>query len=762
MIGAAQRRKEDDRLLTGRTSWTASIRPPGLLHLVFLRSPLAHAVLTRVDVTAALARPGVVAACTGEDLQLGPDGIRTLGFVRGGPNPVQQPLAVGRVRYPGEPVVALVARDATQAADALEAIEVDYEPLPVVGDARGALTSDVLVHESMAGNVCSTEQRGQGDVDAAMARCDVVVHRRLALPRVAPVAMEPRATVAAPEGDGYVVWSSTQTPHLVRHELSRASGIPAERLRVVAPDVGGAFGGKVCTYAEDIVALELARRLGRPVGWTATRSEDLATTAHGRVVEQDVTIGATRDGRLLALKVELLSDIGAYYSPVGPGCALEAGGMYPGIYRFEAFSLTGTAVHTNRTPVGAYRGAGRPEATFAIERAVDEVAAELGLDPVELRRRNWATDFPFDSVGGETYDVGDHAAATDRALELFGYPALRAEQQERRDRADPVQLGIGVCTYVEVCGGSIQIAKDAREAASVRLLPSGSAEVTVGSSPYGTGHATSWSQLVGDVLGVPFDQVRVIHGDTATAPLGFDSYGSRSLVVVGAAVHQAATETRSKAMAVAAELLEADLADLELVDGVFGVKGVPTATVTLREVALRSYDGVGGAEPGLASVCGSRSGTQTYPHGTHLVAAEVDTETGLVRLRSYVAVDDVGVVVNPLIVDGQVHGGVAQGIGEALYEEVAYDEAGNLVTATLVDLTPPAAADLPAFVTDRTCTPSPATPLGVKGAGEAGAIGSLAAVVNSVHDAVRHLGVTDVPVPCTPERVWRAVSDSRS
>ncbi|MDQ1614284.1 MAG: aerobic carbon-monoxide dehydrogenase large subunit, partial [Actinomycetota bacterium] len=706
--------------------------------------------------------PGVVAGYTGRDLDLGPEGIRTLGFARGKPNPIQQPLAVDKVRYPGEPVAALVGRDLAQVLDALEAVEVDYEHLPVVGDARSALTGDVLVHDNISGNVCSTHEQGMGDIDAVLARSDIVVRRRLALPRVAPIAMEPRATVAAPEGDGYTVWSSTQTPHLLRHELAEATGIPADRLRVIAPDVGGAFGGKVCTYAEDIIALEVARRLGRPVGWTATRSEDLATTAHGRVVEQDVTIGATSEGRLLALKVDLLSDVGAYYSPVGPGSAIGGAGMYPGIYRFEAFALTGAAVLTNRAPVGAYRGAGRPEATFAIERAVDEVAAELGVDPVELRRRNWVTEFPYESVGGETFDVGDHAAATDRALGLLDYAGLRAEQQARRDRTDPVQLGIGVCTYVEVCGGSIEITEDAREAASVRLLPTGGAEVTVGSSPYGTGHATSWSQLVEDVLGVPVDQVRVIHGDTAMAPLGFDSYGSRSLVVVGAAVHQAATETRRKAVAVAAELLEADASDLELIAGAFRVKGVPSATVPLREVALASYDGVGGAEPGLPSVCGSRSGTLTYPHGTHLVAAEVDTQTGFVRLRRYVAVDDVGVVVNPLIVDGQVHGGVAQGIGEALYEEAAYDESGNLVTATLVDLTPPAAPDLPAFVTDRTCTPSPATPLGVKGAGEAGAIGSLAAVVNAVHDAVRHLGVTEVPVPCTPERVWRAIADARS
>ncbi|HEX6919558.1 MAG TPA: xanthine dehydrogenase family protein molybdopterin-binding subunit [Actinomycetes bacterium] len=760
MIGDPQRRKEDDRLVTGRTTWTANVRPPGTLHVAFLRSPVPHGRLRRVDVAGVLGRPGVVAAYTGDDLTLGPQGIRTIGRDRSRPQPVQQPLAVGTVRYPGEPVVAVVARTAAAAADALEAVEVDYEPLPVVGDARAALTSPVLVHDHVPGNVCFEHEQAAGDLAAAVAAADVVVRRRFALPRVAPVAMEPRCVVAGPDGDGFTVWSSTQTPHIVRHELARATGLPAARLRVVAPDVGGAFGGKVCTYAEDIVVLEAARRLGRPVAWTATRSEDLAATTHGRVIEQEVSVAATRDGRLLGLEVRLVADVGAYISPVGAGSALGGATMYPGIYRFEAYSLTATGVLTNRTPVGAYRGAGRPEATYAIERAVDEVAAELGIDPVELRRRNWVTEFPYASLGGETYDVGDHAASTERALALFGYDELRTEQRARRAAGDPVQLGIGVSTYVEACGGEIQYARDARETATVRLLPTGGAEVVVGSSPYGTGHATSWSQLVSGVLGVPFDDVRVIHGDTATAPHGFDSYGSRSLIVVGAAVHEAALRTRDKARALAAELLEADPADLELVEGAFRVKGTPTAAVALREVALRSYDGAAGAEPGLTSVCGSRAGTLTYPHGCHLAAVEVDTETGHVRVRRYVAVDDVGTVVNPLIVDGQVHGGVAQGIGEALYEEIAYDGAGNLVTSTLADLTVPAAPDLPSFVTDRTCTPSPATPLGAKGAGEAGAIAAVPAVVGAVHDALRHLGVGEVAVPCTPERVWRALHRS--
>ena len=758
MIGDPVRRKEDDHLVTGRTTWTASVRPLGTLHLAFLRSPVAHGRLQHLDVSRAVAEPGVVAVLTGEELRLGDHGF--VGISSDDTTPVHQPLAVGIVRFPGEPVAAVIARSAAEAVDALAAIDVDYDPLPAVGDAASALTSDALVHDAMEGNICFTHEQSAGDVAAAFVDADVVVRRQFSLARVAPAAMEPRSVVAAPDGDGYTVWTSTQTPHILRYELARATGMPEASLRVVAPDVGGGFGGKVCTYVEDLVVLQAARRLGRPVAWNATRSEDLATTAHGRVVVQEVALAATAQGRLLGLDVALLSDVGAYVSPVGPGAAGVTSDFLTGIYRIDACAVRVTGVFTNRTPVGAYRGFGRPEAAFAIERILDELAAELDVDPIELRRRNWITEFPHTTVGGLTLDVGDYGAATDRALALFDYPGLRAEQQRRRATGGVVQLGIGVSTYIEACGGGIKYSDEAQETASVRLLPTGGAEVTVGTSPFGTGHATSWSQLVAHVLGVPFADVRVIHGDTASAPHGFGSYGSRSLVVGGAAVHAAAVRTRRKATELAAEMLEAAAGDLELLDGVFGVKGTPGATVSLAAVALQSYQAGDGVEPGLGSVCGSDLDTETFPAGTHLAAVEVDTETGFVRVLRYVAVDDVGNVVNPLIVDGQIHGGVAQGIGEALFEEMAYDDDGNLMTPSFSELTIPAASDLPSFLTDRTCTPSPATALGSKGVGEAGAIGSLAAVVNAVHDAVRHLGVRDLEVPCTPERVWRALHDT--
>jgi carbon-monoxide dehydrogenase large subunit len=755
MIGDPVRRKEDDHLVTGRTTWTANVRPTGTLHLAFLRSPVAHARLVHLDVGGAAAVPGVVAVLTSKDLGLDARGF--VGTMTGRRSPAHQPLVADVVRFPGEPVAAVIARDAATAVDALSAIEVDYEPLPTVGDAEAALTSATLVHENINGNICFTREQSAGDVAGAFAGAGVVVRRRFSLARVSTAAMEPRSVVAAPEGDGYVVWTSTQTPQIVRYELARAAGLPEALLRVVAPDVGGGFGGKIAAYMEDFVVLQAARRLGRPVAWNATRGEDLATTCHGRVLVQDIAVAATTEGRLLGLDVGLTADVGAYVSPVGPGSAMGGSELYSGIYRFDAYVLRATGVYTNRAPVGAYRGAGRPEASFAIERVLDELAAELDLDPIELRRRNWISEFPHTIVSGLTVDVGDYVAATDRAIELFDYAGLRAEQQRRRAAGDVVQLGIGVSAYIEACGGGVKYADDAEETASVRLLPTGGAEVIVGTTAFGTGHATSWSQLVSGVLGVPLADVRVIHGDTASAPHGFGSYGSRSLVVGGAAVHAAALRTRDKAMNLAAEMLEASVGDLELVDGVFGVKGTPSATVTLAAVALHSYQAGGAVEPGLGSVCGSNLDTETYPAGTHLAAVEVDTETGHVRVLRFVAVDDVGNVVNPMLVDGQIHGGVAQGIGEALFEEMAYDDDGNLVTSSLSELTIPAASDLPSFITDRICTPSPATPLGSKGVGEAGAIGSLPAVVNAVHDAVRHLGVRDLDVPCTPERVWRAL-----
>ncbi len=776
-IGRARRRKEDAKLVTGQTTWTDNIQMPGMLHLAVLRSPMAHAKITQLDVGPALQRPGVIAAYTADDLGAGDIALPCAWPVTPDlVHPDHHPLAVDEVRHVGDPVAVVVARDRYQAADALEAVEVDYEPLPAVVDMDEALKDQTLVHADKGTNKAYVWTFANGDTDAAFTDAPVVVRRRYIQQRLLPTAMEPRAVVVAPiaAADEYTVYSATQIPHILRIMLAMVTGIAEHKIRVVAPDVGGGFGSKLDVYAEEVLALLVAKKLGRPVKWTESRSENYQATIHGRDQIQDLEAAFDSDGRLRGLRVDLKADMGAYFQLVTPGIPLFGAFMFNAIYKMDAYSFTCTGVFTTKTPTDAYRGAGRPEATFGIERLMDDAAAEFGMDPLELRRRNWIThqEFPYTTIAGLTYDSGNYEAATDKALALFGYDALRREQQERRDRHDPVQLGIGVSTYTEMCGlapsrvlGSLSYGAGGWEAASVRMLPTGKVEVVTGTSPHGQGHVTSWSQLAADALGVPFEDVEVIHGDTKSSPQGMDTYGSRSLVVGGVAVWKACEKVVDKAKKVAAHLLEASEDDLEFSDGVFSVKGSPEATKTIQEVALATFgahDLPDGFEPTLNSDYVMDPENFSFPHGTHLCAAEVDTETGFVRIRSYVAVDDVGRVVNPQIVEGQVHGGLAQGIAQALFEEAVYDADGNLVTGTMVDYTLPSAADLPSFTTDRTETPATSNPLGVKGVGEAGTIASTPAVVNAVLDAVRHLGVGEIRMPCTPERVWRAIHEGGS
>ncbi|MFC1229574.1 MULTISPECIES: xanthine dehydrogenase family protein molybdopterin-binding subunit [Streptomyces] len=777
-VGRGRLRKEDARLVTGQTNWTDNISVTGLLHLAFLRSPMAHARIERVDVSPALERPGVVAAFSGRDLAGGLGSLPcawpvTEDIVL----PDHPPVAVDEVRHAGDPVAVVVARDRYAAADALEAVEVDYEPLPPVLDLEAALAGDApLVHADKGTNRSYVWPLKTGeDYETVKRRADVVVTRRFHQQRLIANAMEPRAVVVTPlaASGEYTVYSATQVPHILRVMLATVTGIPEQKLRVVAPDVGGGFGSKLQVYGEEAVALEVARRLGRPVKWTETRSEGYLATHQGRGMIQDVEVAATREGRLLGLKVDLLADMGAYLMLVTPGIPILGAFMYPAIYKMDAYDFTCTGVFTTKTPTDAYRGAGRPEATFAIERIMDELAAELGLDPVELRRRNWIRheEFPYDSIAGLTYDSGNYEAATEKALALFGYDDLRAEQQKRNERGDTVRLGIGVSTYTEMCGlAPSRVLRDLRyaaggwEAASIRMLPTGKVEVVTGTSPHGQGHVTSWSQIAADVLGVPFEDIEVVHGDTRAAPQGMDTYGSRSLVVGGSAVHHAAEKVVEKARRVAAHLLEANENDLDFTDGVFTVKGSPEARKTIQEIAFEtftSHDVPDGMEPTLNADQVTDPENFSYPHGTHLCAVEVDTETGQTRIRSYVCVDDVGRVINPVIVEGQVHGGLAQGIAQALYEEAVYDDEGNLVTGTMADYLVPVAGDLPEFVTERTETPATSNPLGVKGVGESGTIASTPAVVGAVVDALRPLGVNDVTMPCTPERVWRAVRSAK-
>ncbi len=538
---------------------------------------------------------------------------------------------------------------------------------------------------------------------------------------------------------------------------------------MIAPDVGGGFGSKLQVTAEEVLALLVARRLGRPVKWTESRSEGNLAVHHGRDQLQRVRIAAERDGRLRGLSVDLLADMGAYLMLVTPGIPLLGAFMYNGIYKMDAYSFRCTGVFTTKTPTDAYRGAGRPEATFAVERIMDELASELDMDPLELRKRSWIRhdDFPYTTVAGLTYDSGNYEAATARACELFGYDELRREQTQRRASGDKIQLGIGVSTYTEMCGlapsrilGQLAYAAGGWEHASVRMLPTGKVEVVTGASAHGQGHETAWSQIVADALGVPFEDVRVLHGDTQVSPKGMDTYGSRSLVVGGVAVHSACEKVVAKAKVIASKMLEAPPEEVEFTAGVFQAKGSEGPGKTIQDIAFTAFaahDLPDGVEPSLDAEATYDPENFSFPHGTHLCAVEVDTETGQVKIRSYVAVDDVGRVVNPTIVAGQMHGGIAQGVAQALYEEAVYDSDGNLLTTTMADYLLPSAMDLPAFVTDRTETPSTTNPLGVKGVGEAGTIASTPAVVNAIADALRPYGVRDVQMPCTPERVWQAI-----
>ena len=779
-VGRARTRKEDARLITGRTRWTDNLTLPGLLHLAILRSPAAHARITRIDTSAARTLPGVLDVLTGADLADQQGSLPCAWPITPDQKAPNAPaLAVDTVNFAGEAVAVVVARSAYEADDALQAIDVDYEDLPVVLDMAAAVKDGAeLTHPDLGSNVSAvwtfdSAEAGTGaDVDAAIDAAEVVVRRTFRQQRLIPAFMEPRSVMVDPTGEQLTMWSATQIPHILRLMLAMTLGVPEHKIRVIAPDVGGGFGGKLQVTPEEVIAFLVAKRLGKPVKYTESRTDSLLAAHHGRDQIQRLTLSARKDGTITGLKVDLLADMGAYLRLVTPGVPILGAFMFNAIYKIPAYRFTCTNVFTNKTPTDAYRGAGRPEATFGIERMLDELAAELGRDPLELREQNWIRheEFPFTTVCGLTYDSGNYEAATARASELFDYPGLRAEQARRREAGDPVQLGIGISTFTEMCGlapsrvlGSLSYGAGGWEHAAIRMLATGKVEVVTGSSAHGQGHETAWSQIVADKLGVPFEDIEVLHGDTQSSPKGMDTYGSRSLTVGAIAVLGAADKVIAKARPVAAHLLECAEDDLEFADGKFTVRGTESAT-SIQDVALAvfaAHDLPDGMEPSLDSEATYDPENFSFPHGTHLCATEVDTETGRVRVRSYVCVDDVGKVVNPLIVDGQVHGGLAQGIAQALFEEAVHDESGTLTTATFVDYTLPSAADLPSFTTDRTETPSTTNPLGVKGVGEAGTIASTPAVVNAVVDAVRHLGVADIEMPCTPMRVWQAIRDAQ-
>ena len=777
-IGRERLRKEDQRLITGRTKWTDNITLPGMLHMAMVRSPFAHANITNINVDAAKAAPHVKAVLTGADLGEGQGVlINAWAITTDQKTPVHLPMPSARVSFAGEIVAVVVARTAAAARDAAELVDVDYEELPAALDLRENAEDKVLAHPDLGTNKSafwkfdSAEAGTGGNVDEAIALArteGIVIERDYRQQRLIPAFMEPRSVVVDPTGEQITMWSATQVPHIVRFALAATTGVPESKIRVIAPDVGGGFGGKLQVTPEEWIAWAVGRRLGKPVKYTETRSESLMAAHHGRDQWQKLTLAATKEGKVTGLKVELLADLGSYVAVVGGGVPVLGAFMFNAIYKFPAYQFTCQTVFSNKAWTDAYRGAGRPEATFGIERLMDELANELGVDPFVVREMNWITheEFPFTTVAGLEYDSGNYEAATAKAKESFGYDALRAEQKERRASGDQVQLGIGVSTFTEMCGlapsrvlGSLNYGAGGWEHASVRMLATGKVEVVTGASAHGQGHETAFSQIIADRLGVPFEDVEVLHGDTQTAPKGLDTYGSRSLVVGGEALVKAADKVIEKAKPVAAHLLEASADDIEFSAGRFSVKGTDQG-LAIQEIAgavFTAHNLPDGMEPSLDSDATYDPINFNYPHGTHLCALEIDTETGQITMRKYTCVDDIGNVINPLIVSGQMHGGLTQGIAQALFEEAVYDESGTLVSGSFVDYLVPSAADMISFDVAHTTTPSLTNTLGTKGVGEAGTIASTPAVVNAVVDALRQFGVDDVQMPCTPERVWKAI-----
>jgi aerobic carbon-monoxide dehydrogenase large subunit len=774
-VGRSVARKEDAKLLTGQSRYIDDITLPGMVWAYVVRSPFAHARIKSVDVSKALEAEGVVAAFSGADLE--EDWKATLPCVwlvtEDTKQPFHRPLATDKARHTGDGVAVVLAESRALAKDAAELVDVDYEPLEPVVDPEAALADGApIVHDEFGTNRCYTWTNKTDNSDSVFAEAPVTVKGRYRQQRLVPNAMEPRGVLAQylEAQDEYTLWSATQIPHIARFWLSISNGIPESRLRVIAPDVGGGFGSKLNVYAEEALALALAKRLGRPVKWIEERSEAYVATIHGRDHWQEIELAADKDGKIRGVRVRLTVGLGAYLQLVTAGTPILGAWVYGGAYDIEAYDFECVGVFTTTTPTDAYRGAGRPEATYAIERAVDALALELDMDPIELRRKNFITEFPKDIASGLTVDSGDFHGALDKALELLDYEGLRREQAERRAQGDTKELGVGFSTYTEMCGlapsrilGNLLYAAGGWDAATIRCLPTGSVQLFIGTSPHGQGHVTTFSQIVADQLGVGLEDVEVIYGDTSLMQLGLDTYGSRSLAVGGVAVYHAADKILEKARKLVAHKLEVADDDLEVDGGRIGIKGTDRA-MTVTDAALHAFtahDLPDGMEPGLEATYAYDPPNFSWPGGAHICVVEVDTETGSVDLRRYIAVDEVGKVINPMIVDGMVHGGVAQGIGQALFEEAIYDDDGNLTTGSMVSYIVPSSAELIDIETDRVEAPSPTNPMGVKGVGETGTIAATPAVIGAVVDALSPYGVTDIPMPAKPENVWRAIQDAK-
>ncbi len=771
-FGASIKRREDPRLISGLGTYVDDIKMVGMLHLALVRSPYAHANITSVDTSAAKAVEGVVAIYTGEELadQLG---SLICGWVVPDTKEVPHPpLAIGKVRCVGDAVAAVVATDPSIAADAATLVDVDYEPLDAVANAEEATKDGApLVHDEVTNNKGFEWEVGGGDVDQAASESEVRVSQRIVNQRLIPNSMEGRAVITDynPGTNHVTLWTSSQIPHLVRLLLALVTGHPEHQIRVISPDVGGGFGSKLYLYAEEVIAFVIAKDLAKPVKWIEGRQENYLATTHGRDHIGDWEITGNRDGTITGLQGTVYANMGAYLSTFAPAIPTYLFGlMLVGPYTIPNIRCKVIGVFTHTTPVDAYRGAGRPEATYVVERMLDLFAAEIGMDPVEVRRKNLIPAFEdgYEVATGVSYDSGNYEAALDMALGMIGYDDFRKEQAEARKQGR--YLGVGLSTYVEICGmapSAVAYALGARagvwESALVRVHPTGKVTVYSGASGHGQGHETTFAQVAAAEFGIPVEDVEVVESDTAQVQQGTGTFGSRSAVVGGTAIHMSATKIKDKARRIAAHMLEAAPEDVVYEDGKLFVQGAPAEAKTFQEIALASYwyDGLPeGLEPGLEATSIFDPKNFTWPFGTHICMVEVDPDTGDTKVLRYVAVDDVGNVINPMIVEGMVHGGVAQGIGQALLEEGIYDDDAQLITGSMLDYAIPKAENVPSFETARTVTPSPANPLGVKGAGETGTIAASPAVINAVVDALSPFGVRHLDMPAKSEKVWRLIN----
>jgi carbon-monoxide dehydrogenase large subunit len=782
VIGTRMLRREDPALLTGEGKYTNDLNIPGALHLAVLRSPYAHAKIISIDTSAAKALPGVIAVYTGAELASEWAGPMPCAWpvTPDMKNPAHFPLAVSKVCYVGDGVVAILATSETASRDALDLVDVQYEPLKAVVDVEEALKDNIVIHDELGTNKSYTwpllVEETPGCVEEAFKKAKYTVSERYVQQRLLPMAMEPRAVAAVPQpfGGDITLYSSTQVPHILKVMTALTLGIPEHQVRVVAPSVGGGFGSKLNVYAEELLCVALSRKHKLPVRWVEERTENSQATIHGRGQVQYVELAADEQGKLTAVRVRIIGDMGAYLQLVTPGVPILGAFLYAGVYDIpKAYDFSCTSVFTTLTPTDAYRGAGRPEATYAIECAMDALAREMNIDPFELRKRNFIQkeQFPYTAFSGLTYDSGDHLLAADKAAGIADYAGIRTKQAKQNVPGAKKLLGIGMSSYFEMCGlapsrvlASLNYGAGGWEAATVRVLPTAKVQVVTGTSPHGQGHETSWAMIASEKLGIPPEDIDVLHSDTAIAPLGLDTYGSRSLPVGGVAVAGACDKVIDKAKLIAAHQLECSADDLEFAGGIFSVKGSPDRAVPIAALAFAAFTAHNlpdGLEPNLEAQYTYDPPNFSWPFGTHMAVVEVDVETGKIEVLKYVAVDDCGVQINPLIVEGQVHGGVIQGLAQALFEEAVYDEDGNLKTTTLAEYLVPAACDVPPVTTAHTVTPSPTNQLGVKGIGEAGTIGAAPTIINAIIDALSSLGVKHMPMPASPQTVWRAIQSAK-